>query len=157
LSNPKQLLSVGKNLLTGHLGTVFNTLLGSGSPSASTALSLVAIGAWIMGGAKAAVTWMVKAIQTSAAPQLGAVWFSSTYWRVAGISALLTLPFLFAAAVQALVRSDLSILTRAAFGYLPLAMLCVAIAAPLTMLLLAATDELCSFVWTPSSSHGLTT
>lgn len=157
LSNPKQLLGLGKNLLTGHLSSVLNTLLGDGTASASTALSLAAIGAWIMGGAKAAVTWMVKAIQTSAAPQLGAVWFSSTYWRVAGISALLTLPFLFAAAVQALVRSDLSVLTRAAFGYLPLAMLCVAIAAPLTMLLLSATDELCSFVWTPSSSHGLTT
>ncbi len=157
LSNPKQLLGIGKNLVTGHLGSVINTLLGGGgTPGASTALSLAAIGAWIMVGAKAAITGMVHGIQSSAAPQLGTIWFSSTYWRVAGIASLLTLPFLFAAAVQALLRADLSVLSRAAFGYLPLAMLCVGIAAPLTMLLLAATDELCSLVWTPSSSHGLT-
>ena len=59
---------------------------------------------------------------------------------------MLTLPFLFAAAVQALIRSDLGLLVRAAFGYLPLAMLAVAIAAPVTMLLLAASDEMCGLV-----------
>jgi hypothetical protein len=65
---------------------------------------------------------------------------------MAAISAVLTLPFLFAAAVQAVLRSDLSLLVRAAFGYLPLAMLAVSIAAPLTMLLLAAADELSAIV-----------
>jgi hypothetical protein len=158
LTNPGKLLNIGKSFITGHLGTAINELLGGGGTptGASAALSLAAIGAWIMGGAKAAVTGMVNAIQRSAVPQLASVWFSSTYWRVAGIAALLTLPFLFAAAVQGLMRSDISVLTRAAFGYLPLAMLCVGIAAPLTMLLVAATDELCKLVWSPSSSHGLT-
>jgi hypothetical protein len=158
LTNPGKLLTIGKSLITGHLGTAINQFLGGGGvpTGASAALSLAAIGAWIMGGAKAAVIGMVNAIQRSAVPQLASVWFSSTYWRVAGIAALLTLPFLFAAAVQGLMRSDLSVLTRAAFGYLPLAMLCVGIAAPLTMLLLAATDELCKLVWSPGSSHGLT-
>jgi hypothetical protein len=33
----------------------------------------------------------------------------------------------------------------------------VAIAAPVTMLLLSGTDELCALVWSPSSSNGLTT
>ena len=65
---------------------------------------------------------------------------------MSAIAAVLTLPFLFAAAVQALIRSDLGLLVRAAFGYLPLAMLAVAIAAPVTMLLLAASDELCGFI-----------
>jgi hypothetical protein len=65
---------------------------------------------------------------------------------VAGIAVLLTLPFLFAAAVQAVVRSDLALLLRAAFGYLPLAMLAVSIAAPMTMLLLAAADQLSAIV-----------
>ena len=58
------------------------------------------------------------------------------------ISALLTLPFLCAAAIQALMRSDLAMLARAAFGYLPLAALAIAIAAPLTTLLLAGSDEM---------------
>ena len=75
------------------------------------------------------------------APQLGSTWFSSTYWRMAGIAAVLTLPFLFAAAVQALIRSDLALLARAALGYLPLSLLAVSVAAPLTMLLLAASDR----------------
>ncbi len=157
VGNPKKLLNIGKNLVTGHLGTVLSEIFGNGgSPGVTAALSLAAIVAWITEGAKAAVGWMVKGIQSSAAPQLGSIWFSSTYWRVAGMAALLTLPFLFAAAVQALLRSDLTVLSRAAFGYLPLAMLCVGIAAPLTMLLLAGTDELCSLVWSPSSAHGLT-
>ena len=38
-------------------------------------------------------------------------------------------------------RSDLALLSQAAFGYLPLAALAVGIAAPLAMLLLAATDQ----------------
>jgi hypothetical protein len=64
----------------------------------------------------------------------------------------LTLPFIFAAAIQALMRSDLSLLMRAAFGYLPLAALATAIAAPLTMLLLAASDEMSAFVSTAAGS-----
>ena len=99
---------------------------------------------------------MGKVVNETSAPQLGSVWFSSTYWRIAAVSALLTLPFLFAAAVQALVRSDLSLLARAAFGHLPIALVGVGIAAPVTMLLLSGTDELCSLVWSPSSSNGLT-
>ena len=57
-----------------------------------------------------------------------------------------TLPFLFAAAVQAVIRSDLALLARATFGFLPLAMLGIAIAAPLTMLLLAASDQMSGFI-----------
>lgn len=156
LSHPNELLKIGKNFVTGHISSALNEFLGNGGGrSASTALSLALIGAWIIGGAKVALTSMIKEIQASAAPQLGTVWFSSSYWRVAGIAALLTLPFLFAAAVQALLRSDLTVLSHATFGYLPLAMLCVGIAAPLTMLLLAGTDELCSIVWSSSASHGL--
>ena len=68
------------------------------------------------------------------------------YWQIAGISAILTLPFLFAAAIQALLRSDLTLLLRATFGYLPLAMLAVSVAAPITMLLLAASDQLSAVV-----------
>ena len=71
-------------------------------------------------------------------PQLTSSWFSASYWRIAGIAALLTLPFLCAAAIHALVRSDLGLLTRAAFGYLPLSLLAVGIASQLTMLLLPA-------------------
>jgi hypothetical protein len=92
-------------------------------------------------------------ISATSRPQLQSTWFSSSYWRMAAISALLTLPFLFAAAIQALLRSDLSLLARSALGYLPLGVLAVSVAAPLTQLLLAASDELSGLV---SSASGYT-
>jgi hypothetical protein len=107
---------------------------------------------WVVASAAAALRFTVALVGGTTRPALGSTWFSATYWRVAAVSALLTLPFLFAAAIHALVRSDLSLLVRAAFGYLPLAMLGVAIAAPITTLLLAATDEMSSFV-AAASSH----
>ena len=59
---------------------------------------------------------------------------------------LLTLPFLFAACVQGLLRSDPSLIGRAALGYLPLAVLGISIAAPLTTLLLSASDGLSTLI-----------
>jgi hypothetical protein len=158
LRNPGQLLKTGKSLISGHIGSAIKEFLGSGgASSASTALGLAALVAWVVDGARAALRQMAKVVNETAAPQLGSVWFSSTYWRMAAIAALLTLPFLFAAAIQALVRSDVSLLARAAFGHLPLALVAVGIAAPVTMLLLSGTDELCALVWSPGSANGLTT
>ncbi|HLI59097.1 MAG TPA: hypothetical protein VKV21_05475 [Solirubrobacteraceae bacterium] len=117
---------------------------------------------WLIGGAiKMALSVLTTSVDAGAAealrltgsmlssttsPGLQSSWFSTTYWRVAALSALLTVPFLFAAAVHALVRSDLALLGRAAFGYLPLALIGVTIAAPLATLLLSATDEMGSIV-----------
>jgi hypothetical protein len=56
--------------------------------------------------------------------------------------------------VQALIRSDLAMLARAAFGYLPLALLAVGIAAPLTMLLLSGSDEMSALVASASGHTG---
>jgi hypothetical protein len=114
--------------------------------SVTSALTLAPLVAWVLGGATFVLHATSHVLGQTTSPQLGSTWFSSTYWRVAGIAAVLTLPFLFAAAVQALIRSDLGLLLRAALGYLPLAALAVAIAAPLTMLLLAASDQLSASV-----------
>jgi hypothetical protein len=107
---------------------------------------LAAIDGWMLLGSRGALDETAHVIGTTTTPQLDSTWFSSTYWRVAALAALLTVPFLFAAALQALLRSDLALLLRAAFGYLPLALLGVSIAAPVTMLLVSATDEMCSVV-----------
>jgi hypothetical protein len=111
---------------------------------------------WVVGGAATALRFTTSLLDASTRPALRSTWFSATYWRVATISALLTLPFLFAAAVHALVRADPTLLARAAFGYLPLAMIGVAIAAPLTSLVLAATDEMTSFVAAASGHADVT-
>lgn len=158
-----KLLSAGKQLITGHIGGAAKTLLGGGAPSsaatglathAAAVVGLAAVGAWVLGGAKNALRYTATVLDKSTRPQLTTTWFSSTYWRMAGIAALLTLPFLFAAAVQALIRSDLGMLTRAALGYLPLSLLAVSVAAPLTMLLLAASDEISIVVSSAAGGAG---
>jgi hypothetical protein len=107
---------------------------------------LSAIGSAVDGAAAEALRLTGSVLNSTTSPGLLSTWFSATYWRVAALAALLTVPFLFAAAVHALVRSDLGLLGRAAFGYLPLAAIGVTIAAPLTTLLLSATDEMCAIV-----------
>jgi len=158
-----QLLTAGKQAVTGHTGQAVNTVVTGAAQAvastASTALGLAALGTGVVGAAGAVLNETATALGTTTAPQLRTTWFSATYWRMTAIAAVLSLPFLFAAAVQAMIRSDLGLLARAAFGYLPLAMLAIAIAAPLTMLLLAATDELCGFISSAAgnaSAHFLT-
>jgi hypothetical protein len=151
-------LKAGKKLLGGHLGGAIESLTGAGTAAkALTAGAVIAsLVAWVAGGAKVVLKETASVISTTTRPQLQSTWFSSTYWRMAAISALLTLPFLFAAAVQAVLRSDMAMLARSALGYLPLGLLAVSIAAPLTTLLLAASDELSSIVSGASGNAGAT-
>jgi hypothetical protein len=152
------LLNSGKQLLGGHLGSALKSILGEGASAAGSgataALGLAAVGAWVLGGAKFVLHEAAKAVGETTTPHLETSWFSATYWRVAGIAALLTLPFLFAAAVQALTRSDLTLLLRAVLGYLPLAMLAVTVAAPVTILLLSGSDQLSTLVSSATGQPG---
>jgi hypothetical protein len=112
------------------------------------------ISSFVLDGTKEALQEVASMIGAVTAPNLQSTWFSSTYWRVAALAAMLTLPFLFAAAVQALARSDLALLAKAVFGYLPLSLLGVSLAAPLTMLLLAATDQMSAAVAATAANSG---
>ena len=150
-----RLISAAKDLFTGKIGSAVKAILGQADSAlkshAGTIVGLAAIGLWVIGGAKYALNGLATVLGETTTPRLGSSWFSAAYWRMAGIAALLTLPFLFAAAIQALLRSDLALLLRSALGYLPLAILVVAVAAPITMLLLSASDELSALV---SSASG---
>jgi hypothetical protein len=146
VTNGGRLVSAGKKLLSGHIGGAAKTLLGEASSKAGSTLALVAMGAWVVGGAKVAMNEAATLIDHSTRPDLASSWFSSSYWRMAGIAAVLTLPFLFAAVIQAIVRTDLALLARAALGHLPLAVLAVSIIAPVTTLLLAATDQMSAII-----------
>jgi hypothetical protein len=142
-SHAGTIVTAGKKLLSGHLGAAVETLTGS---TASKAVGLAAIGAWVVGGAGFALHETAAVMSSTTRPQLQSTWFSAYYWRMAAIAALLTLPFLFAACIQAVMRSDLVMLARSALLYLPLGILAVAIAAPVTVLLLSAADELSSLI-----------
>ncbi len=146
LQKGSRIVKAGQNLLSGHPGQAAKTLVSGGVSKVGVAAGLTAVGVWVLVGAKTAISQTAKLIDYTTSPQLRTTWFSSTYWRMAGIAAVLTLPFLFAAAVQAVIRSDLALLARAALGYLPLAVLAISVAAPLTMLLLAASDQMSAIV-----------
>ncbi len=118
----------------------------SGIAGSAAGLVLKSISSWVLNGTKSALEEVAGAISAGTAPNLDSTWFSSTYWRVAALAAMLTIPFLCAAAVQAIARGDLSLLARVTFGYLPLSLLGVSLAAPLTMLALAATDQMSATV-----------
>lgn len=147
-------ISAGKKLIGGHVGGAVSALTGSAPRAATTTLGLAAIAAAVVGGARYALRATAALIGATTSPNLESTWFSAFYWRMAAVSALLTVPFLCAAAIQALVRSDLTLLARAAFGYLPLGLLAVGVAAPLTMLLLAGSDEMSSIVASASGDAG---
>jgi hypothetical protein len=113
-------------------------------------VGLSATSAWIVLGAQAMLAELVKLLALVSTPSLTASWFSDSYWQIASLAMLLTVPFLFAAAVQAVIRTDLGVLLRAALIDLPIAVLAVTVTAPLVALLLAATDEMCAMV----TGHG---
>jgi hypothetical protein len=146
------LSGVASGVAHGIAGTVLAPV--TAGLGAAAGVGLAALDSWVLNGAGAALREAAGVIGATTAPRLESAWFSSEYWRVAGFAALLTVPFLFAAAVQAIVASDLALLVRAAFCYLPLALLAVALAAPLTMLLLAATDQMCAAVSDAGSGGG---
>jgi hypothetical protein len=137
------LLSVGE---APTIGTNPAGSLVSGATDSLASDGLNKIGSWVLGGTESALKTVAQIIGTATAPNLESAWFGAAYWRVAALAALLTVPFLFAAAVQALVRSDLALLTRSAFIYMPLSLIAVGLAAPVTMLLLAATDQMSAAV-----------
>jgi hypothetical protein len=142
-SHPKQVLGAAKALAAGKAGTAVKVLLNGARRNVSSpsgAAGIAAIVAWAVGGAHFVLSETTKLVGQSTTPDLRSSWFSSVYWRVAGVAALLTLPFLCAAALQAVLRSDGVLLARAVFGYLPLSFLATGIAAPIAMMLLAITD-----------------
>jgi len=88
------------------------------------------------GGAKWTIGHVADAISQTTSPALTAAWFTTVYLRVEAIAWLLTLPFLAAAAIQAVLAGEPGLILRA-LGYLPLAALMTVLAVPVTMLLLA--------------------
>jgi type IV secretion system protein TrbL len=131
----------------------------AGNPLVQRAAALAAILAWVLGGAKWTMDHMASVIASTTSPNVTASWFTGVYLRVEAIGLLFTVLFICAAAAEAILRSDVTLLARAVMVQLPLAALLTAVAAPLTMLLLAASDQLSSGlarVAGDGSSHFLT-
>jgi hypothetical protein len=135
-------LTVGGKLAGGgkKVATGVGKLAGNGLVQRGAALA--ALVAWVVGGAKWTMDHMAGVVASTTSPTLTAGWFTGVYLRVEGIGLLFTLLFVCAAAAEALLRSDPALLARAMCVQLPLSILLTAVATPLVMLLLSASDQL---------------
>jgi hypothetical protein len=121
--------------------------------------NLQAIGRWVMGGGN----WSVCQIPSLLGLSVGATicrpdqavtvklpeprdWFAPIYRRMVEIAGLLILPMLLLAFLQALLRREPAMAVKAAFLYVPLAVIFSAIAVSVTQTLMAVTDSFSDFM-----------
>ena len=121
--------------------------------------NLEAVGQWVFGGANWSVCQIPSQLLLSLSPlrcppDLAVTvrlpepkdWFAPVYRRMIEIAGLLMLPMLLLAFMQALLRQDPVLALKAAFGYVPLAVVLSAVAVSLTQTLLAVTDSFSDFM-----------
>lgn len=122
---------------------------GAGSSIAGGVLSSIVD--WVVAGADWLLQQIGNALSASTAVHLGAPWFESHYQVMVALAAVVAVPMLAVAAIQAVVRQSPATLVRVALVQVPLAGLMSAVAVQLVQLSLGVTDELSSAV---SSSSG---
>jgi hypothetical protein len=123
------------------LGAGAVDLVGTGVGMAGDAV-MGGIVSWAASGAAWLVTSVAAQIEQSTRPALGSAWFSRQYRGMREMAVSLSLLFLLAAIVQAVVRQDLAMLLRSCLAALPLALLLTFAAVTLVELGLALTDTL---------------
>jgi hypothetical protein len=121
--------------------------------------NLQAIGKWVMGGANWSVCQIPNQLGlsvdlTKCLPDQAVKvtlpqpkdWFAPIYRRMIEIAGLLILPLLLLAFLQALLRREPGMASKAAFLYVPLAVIFSAIAVTVTQTLMAVTDSFSDFM-----------
>jgi hypothetical protein len=121
--------------------------------------NLQAIGKWVMGGANWSVCQIPSQLGlsvdlTRCLPDQAVKvkvpdpkdWFAPIYRRMVEIAGLLILPLLLLAFLQSLLRREPAMAVKAAFLYVPLAIIFSAIAVSVTQTLMAVTDSFSDFM-----------
>jgi hypothetical protein len=101
---------------------------------------------WVTNAAVWVTGKVGELIDATASPDVQAGWFVRQYQAMLGVAGLLALPMLLLAVIQALIRQDIWILLRSAFGYLPMAFILAGAAIVGTALLVSIVDYLCVVV-----------
>ena len=91
-------------------------------------------------------------VNSTTSPDLTASWFQGEYGAMLTVAGALALLMLMLAVIQSVLRQDVSMLIRAAFGYLPMAFILSAVAIAATGLLIAVTDAMSAAVVTSLGS-----
>ncbi len=81
-------------------------------------------------------------IEKTTSPDLTASWFEGQYGVMVGVAGALALLMLMLAIIQSVIRQDIDLLVRSAFGYLPMAFILAGVAIAATGLLVAITDDI---------------
>jgi hypothetical protein len=115
--------------------------VGAGADAAADAVMGGVVG-WAASGAAWLVSAIVRQVDRSTRPQLGSPWFERRYAAMREIGISLSLVFLIAALIHAVVRQDMAMLARSALVALPLSLLLTFAATTLAELGLALTDGL---------------
>jgi hypothetical protein len=101
---------------------------------------------WVANAAVDLIGKVVKLMNNVASPELTGEWFADSYELMFGVGLVLILPMLIFASIRALMHQDAGELGRAAFMYLPAAIVLTFIAIEVTQLLIAAVDQLSAYV-----------
>lgn len=117
-----------------------------GATSDITSSVLSAIEGWIVSAASWLLQQIGAVISSTTAVDVRASWFVSHYLVMVALAAVVAVPMLMLAVVQAVYHQSPAILARAALVHLPLAGLLTAAAVQLVQLSLTATDALCSMI-----------
>ena len=130
------------------VGNVCDAVAGAVKKAAAEAGEFVMRGvtAWVTNAAVWVAGKVGELIENTTSPDLTASWFEGQYGAMLAIAGALALLMLMLAVIQSVIRQDIWILVRAAFGYLPMAFILAGVAIAATGLLVAITDDMSAAV-----------
>ena len=101
---------------------------------------------WVTNAAVWVTGEVGELIDATTSPNVEAKWFGRQYQSMLAVAGALALPMLLLAVIQAVMRQDVWILLRSAFGYLPMAFILAGAAIVGADLLITITDDLSAMV-----------
>ena len=130
------------------VGNVCDAVAGAVKKAAAEAGEFVmrSVTAWVTNAAVWVAGKVGELIENTSSPDLQAGWFEGQYQAMLAIAGALALLMLMLAVIQSVLRQDIWILVRAAFGYLPMAFIFAGVAIAATGLLVAITDDMSTVV-----------
>ncbi|HLN17732.1 MAG TPA: hypothetical protein VK277_13405 [Acidimicrobiales bacterium] len=116
--------------------------VGSTLASGATAAVLSGLSGWVVSGAAWLLGQLGGVLTASTSIDLGASWFDHHYTVMFGLAALVALPMLLLATIQAVYRQQAGLLLRSALVHLPLALLLGGAMLELVQMALGVTDAM---------------
>jgi hypothetical protein len=126
------------------VGNVCDAVSGAVTKVAAAAGDFVMRGvtAWVTNAAVWVTGKVGDLVDKTTSPDLTAGWFEGQYGTMVAVAGALALLMLMLAVIQSVIRQDVGLLARSAFGYLPMAFILAGVAVAAAGLLVAITDDI---------------